>query len=225
MVLYVFIGFIQKNLKESKVVLKEGHQQKDGHSDDTTTVQSKSIDGDFSLYIEALTLSAGLCLLAELVTLYLQKCNILISSLPILSLFSVFGASLFPTTFSKYKSVGNNIASIFLALFFAVTGINGSIREVLRTTPGLFLFSSLQLGVHFVFTYLFGHVLNKIPLAELLVASNANVGGPTTAAAMAKSKKWNSLILPGILLGIIGYSTATFIGIGVGVFFIKGLMK
>ena len=50
-------------------------------------------DKDFSLYVEALTLSAGLCLLAEIVTVYLNKCNILLSSLPILSLFSVFGAS------------------------------------------------------------------------------------------------------------------------------------
>ena len=88
-----------------------------------------------------------------------------------------------------------------------------------------FLFSSLQLSIHFLFTYLIGNKINKIPLAELLIASNANVGGPTTAAAMAKSKKWNALILPGILLGIIGYSTATFLGIGVGVFILKGLMQ
>jgi hypothetical protein len=29
---------------------------------------------------------------------------------------------------------------------------------------------------------------------KLLVASNANVGGPTTAAGMATAKKWRSLV-------------------------------
>ena len=48
------------------------------------------------------------------------------------------------------------------------------------------------------------------------MASNANVGGPTTAAAMAGSKQWKSLVLPGILVGILGYASATFIALMLG---------
>lgn len=48
------------------------------------------------------------------------------------------------------------------------------------------------------------------------MASNANVGGPTTAAAMAGSKRWKSLVLPGVLTGIFGYATATFLGLALG---------
>ena len=44
-------------------------------------------------------------------------------------------------------------------------------------------------------------------------ASNANVGGPTTAAAMASSKRWKSLVLPALLTGVFGYTIATFVGL------------
>ena len=52
-----------------------------------------------------------------------------------------------------------------------------------------------------------------IDLAELIIASNANIGGPTTAAAMASSKQWNKLVTPAILCGTLGYVIATFIGV------------
>ena len=45
---------------------------------------------------------------------------------------------------------------------------------------------------------------------DLAVASNAAVGGPTTAAAMAAAKRWDDLVLPGLLVGILGYATGTF---------------
>jgi len=42
------------------------------------------------------------------------------------------------------------------------------------------------------------------------------VGGPTTAAAMASSKRWKSLIVPSMLVGVLGYTVATFLGIAFG---------
>ncbi|KAL0734489.1 hypothetical protein Bca4012_010699 [Brassica carinata] len=61
----------------------------------------------------------------------------------------------------------------------------------------------------------------KIELKHLLLASNANVGGPTTAAGMATEKGWSSLIVPGILVGIFGIAIATFLGIAFGVKVLK----
>jgi uncharacterized membrane protein len=48
------------------------------------------------------------------------------------------------------------------------------------------------------------------------LASNANVGGPTTAAAMAQAKDWNQLVLPALLIGILGYAVATAIALSLG---------
>lgn len=68
--------------------------------------------------------------------------------------------------------------------------------------------SAVQIVVHFMFTFVVGRLL-KIPLNEIALASNANVGGPTTAAAMATSKNWKALVLPALLTGVFGYSIAT----------------
>jgi uncharacterized membrane protein len=56
---------------------------------------------------------------------------------------------------------------------------------------------------------------------DLLLASNANVGGPSTAAGMATAKGWRSSLVPSILVGIFGYATATFLSIYVGHNFFK----
>jgi uncharacterized membrane protein len=48
---------------------------------------------------------------------------------------------------------------------------------------------------------------------RLLVASSAAIGGPATAAALAKSVQWEALVTPGLLVGNIGYAVATFIGL------------
>ena len=56
----------------------------------------------------------------------------------------------------------------------------------------------------------------KLDLAEIVIASNANMGGPTTAAAMAVAKNWRDLVIPAVLCGTLGYAIATFIGVGIG---------
>ena len=48
---------------------------------------------------------------------------------------------------------------------------------------------------------------------RLLVASSAAIGGPATAAALAKSFRWESLLTPSLLVGNVGYAIATFIGL------------
>ena len=46
-----------------------------------------------------------------------------------------------------------------------------------------------------------------------MLASNASVGGPPTAAAMAISKGWSRLVLPGLLAGLYGYAVGTPLGL------------
>ena len=59
-----------------------------------------------------------------------------------------------------------------------------------------------------------GKKLLRLSTRELLVASNANVGGPATAGALAAGKNWTELVVPGMLVGNLGNALGTFVGLG-----------
>jgi uncharacterized membrane protein len=61
-----------------------------------------------------------------------------------------------------------------------------------------------------------GGKLLRLPMQSVLIASNANVGGSATAAAMASAKGWTHLVQPAVLTGALGYAIATSIGLAMG---------
>jgi len=138
------------------------------------------------------------------------------SSLPLISALTVVAATLFPTFFSKLSETGTALGVVFVQMFFACSGAAGSIRMVFEKAPALFAFSALQIGIHFGALMTIGRGIFKLPKRELYLASNANVGGPTTAAAMAQAKEWKQLVLPALLIGILGYATATALALSLG---------
>ena len=138
------------------------------------------------------------------------------SSLPLISALTVVAATLFPTFFSNLSETGTALGVVFVQMFFACSGAAGSIRMVFQKAPALFAFSALQIGIHFGTLMAIGRGIFKLPKRELYLASNANVGGPTTAAAMAQAKEWKQLVLPALLIGILGYATATALALSLG---------
>jgi len=138
------------------------------------------------------------------------------SSLPFISTLTVAAATAFPIFFSSLSETGTALGVIFVQMFFACSGAAGSIRMVFEKAPSLFAFSALQIGIHFVTLMAIGRGIFRLPKRELYLASNANVGGPTTAAAMAQAKEWKKLILPALLIGILGYATATVLALSLG---------
>jgi len=109
----------------------------------------------------------------------------------------------------------HELGVVLMQVFFAVIGASASIGLVLRHGTMLFVFAVVILAVHLVAILIAGRLL-RLDLAEVVIASNANMGGPTSAAAMAVARRWDTLVIPAILCGTLGYATATFVGVAVG---------
>ena len=71
--------------------------------------------------------------------------------------------------------------SVALQIFFAAVGASGELRVVLETAPALFIFCFIQIAIHLGLTLGIGHAAG-FTRKELLLASNANVGGDTLVA-------------------------------------------
>jgi len=123
-------------------------------------------------------------------------------------------ATLFPKLMGSIHGA-DQIGTFLMQIFFAVIGASANVMIVIKVGPILFVFAAIILAVHLVFLLTAGKIF-KLDLAEIVIASNANMGGPTTAAAMAVARKWQPLVIPAILCGTLGYAVATFIGVAIG---------
>ena len=56
------------------------------------------------------------------------------------------------------------------------------------------------------------------PLADTLVASQASIGGPSTALALATAIGRAELAVPSVAIGLLGYLLGTYLGLGVAWF-------
>ena len=63
-------------------------------------------------------------------------------------------------------------------MFYATIGASANVGLVVRTAPVLFLFSAVALGTHLGLLLGVGRLLG-FSRRELLLASNANIGGVT----------------------------------------------
>jgi len=107
------------------------------------------------------------------------------------------------------------IGTFLIYLFFVVIGVPASIGLIIQKSPLLLVFCAIMVIINMAVTFTFGKIL-KYDLEEIILASNANIGGPTTAAAMAISKGWTKLIAPIMLVGTLGYIIGNYFGIFMG---------
>ena len=136
------------------------------------------------------------------------------SSILVVTLLAVVAATALPRVTAGLAGAPD-LGVVLMQVFFAVIGATAHVGTVLKVGPVLFVFAAVILLVHLAVILVAGRLL-RLDIREVVIASNANMGGPTTAAAMAAARRWHGLVVPAILCGTFGYAIASFIGTFLG---------
>ncbi len=108
------------------------------------------------------------------------------------------------------RTLGLFTVYLFLAVIGALCDI-GALRSIGSLGVDLFAFVCIVLGVHGVLVF-GGAALLRLDFDVAAVASQANVGGGTSALALARSLGRADLVLPALLLGSLGSALGTYLG-------------
>ena len=120
------------------------------------------------------------------------------------------------------KLPGAHTIGYFLILIFLATiGTLCDVKTLIESgelAGTLFLFVGLSVLIHGLVIFGIG-ALFKMDWDVISVASQANVGGTTTAIAAAESLDRPDLLIPGVLVGSLGNALGTYAG-----FFVAGIL-
>lgn len=130
---------------------------------------------------------------------------------------SLAAATLFPRPLERLQSA-ETTGTFLLYLFLFCVGLPANVRTMFL--PGeegmimyyLFAFCFIMAAANLIFVTVVGRLF-RLSIEDIVLASNASVGGPPTAAAMAISKGWSRLVLPALLAGLYGYAIGTPLGL------------
>lgn len=106
------------------------------------------------------------------------------------------------------------LGTLALNLFFVVIGVGSRVAEILAVGPEVFYFTATVVAVHGLVTYAAARLL-RFDLETTSVASQAAIGGPSTALALAVARRRPHLALPGLVVGLLGYAVGTYAGLAV----------
>ena len=192
-------------------------QHKDDESGNHSLVHDLSLDRSAEVRFRATAQSAGGILRREGTSSsenpYTRGVGKRTVTVLLITVLALIVATAFPKQVEKlsgHREAGN----VLMFIFLASVGAGADIWKLIENAPVLFLFASVIITVHLVILFGIGKIL-KLDLAELAMASAVLVGGPASAPALASAKGWRDLLIPGLLLGSLGYAVGSFIGVSV----------
>lgn len=147
--------------------------------------------------------------------------NIIVHMIRLPSTTSLVLASFLAALLSRISSIqplfsSTPVAATYaLNLFFASLGASAHLPTIMSTSPLIFMYALIILSLHAAFLYSIGYRLLHIDTPLLLIASNANIGGATTAPAYAAACGWHNYVTPAIITATLGYFLATPVAFGV----------
>jgi uncharacterized membrane protein len=191
-------------LRKKETDKSEGEAVHPGVEDDKATLNIRT----FSLWIG---LSALALLLTDLITNYLVQLGWGIPSMITLTTLALLLAQI-P---ALHRQKGNMfLGSWGIYLFLSVVGAFCDLEAMGaagKLSLLLLVFVTITDSMHGLVIFL-GTYLLRYDWDMAAIASQANIGGGTTAMALAKNFGRNELILPAILIGSLGNALGTYLG-------------
>ncbi len=129
------------------------------------------------------------------------------------SLLALVPANLFPRLVPHLEG-HSQLGMIGIYIFLFVMGASADVWAMVGSALPITLFALVIVAVHMLVIIGVGGLL-KFDLAELIIASNACVGGSSSAGPIAAARGWRELVTPGILCGSLGNAIGTFLGMAV----------
>jgi uncharacterized membrane protein len=185
---------------------------------ESTETKEKTYEINLERIAIALLIAFGIAALGEMIAPYMQsalKTDINLSIL-IITLFSIIAANLFPKQLKSLENTAFVIGLWMMYMFLALIGASTDIHQIVQVGPAVLAFFLIILFFHLILMISVARLF-KLDVYEVVIASAANIMGPSVAAPMAASMKQKKLITPGILVGILGYVIGTFVGVGMAV--------
>lgn len=154
-----------------------------------------------------LFIGLGAFLVSELIAEVLPK-------IPSIITLSTLGILLAQTSFVSKLKGGHTLGLYLVYLFLAVIGAYCEISSVIALKEvglTLLLFTSIAVFIHGCIIILLGAFTFR-DWDMISIASQANIGGGTSAIALAETFNRKELILPAILVGTLGNALGTYLG-------------
>ncbi|MDP5055123.1 MAG: DUF819 family protein [Congregibacter sp.] len=112
----------------------------------------------------------------------------------------------------KKISGGLVLGNYLLLLFLATNGAISVIARIIEIGPVIFYFALGTVFIHGLIIFGIGIML-KIDATVIAIASQANIGGASSAMAIAGARGVPQLILPGIAVGLLGTALGNYVGL------------
>ncbi len=103
--------------------------------------------------------------------------------------------------------MGNYLVLIFLAS----NGARSVVANILAVGPPVVYYALITVGLHGLVIFGLGRLVG-LDLKTLAVASQANIGGPASAMAIATARGYTDRLLPGVAVGLLGYAAGNYLG-------------
>ena len=114
------------------------------------------------------------------------------------------------------------LGNYLVLLFLASNGAKSVVANILAVGPPVVYYALITVALHGVVIFGLGSLVG-LDLRTLAVASQANVGGPASAMALATARGYADRLLPGVAVGLLGYAVGNYIGIAVA-WMVRGML-